>query len=163
MTPLKIYIARETAIGSVINFVIGSAFFLAIFRGQAEPQVWGPQGLVLDCLPQGFMIGLMSVIPAMLITRRRADRGLSFAPAPAARGVLPKGVFARGFIVALATMACLVATAAALAWVTGAQTVPFWPAFALKALPGLLAPWIIIPPAILVALSNPPRSPSIPA
>lgn len=163
MTPLNTYIARETAIGSMINFVIGSAFFLMIFKGQAEPQVWGPGGLVLDCVPQGFMIGLMSIIPAMLITRRRVDRGLSFAPAPAARGALPRGVFKRGLVVALATMAGLVAAAAALAWMTGAQTVPFWPAFALKALPGLLAPWIIIPPAILVALSDPPRSPSIQA
>ena len=163
MTPLKIYIARETAIGTAINFVIGSAFFLMIFRGQTELQVWGPRGLILDCVPQGFMIGLMSIIPAMLITRRRVDRGLSFGPAPAALGLLPRGVFKRGLVVALSTMASLVAAAAALAWVTGVDTVPFWPAFALKALPGLLAPWVIIPPAILVALSNSPQSPSIPA
>lgn len=162
VTPLNAYIARETAIGSVINLVIGSAFFLMLFRGQAEPQVWGPGGLILDCLPQGFMIGLMSVIPAMLITRKRVGAGLVLATAPATRALLPRGILARGLVVALATMVCLVAAAAALAWLSGVQSVPFWPAFALKALPGLLAPCLIIPPAIKVALSDRPRSPSIP-
>lgn len=163
MTPLNAYIVRETAIGSVINVVIGAAFFLMIFRGQADLPVWGPGGLILDCLPQGFMIGLMSVIPAMLITRKRVGRGLALTTSPTTRALLPRGVFARGLLVAFVTMVCLVASAAALAWLSGVQSVSFWPAFALKALPGLLAPCIIIPPAIRVALSDRPRSSSIPS
>ena len=41
-SPLNAYVARESAIGSVINLVIGSAFFLLVFRGQSDPVVWGP-------------------------------------------------------------------------------------------------------------------------
>jgi hypothetical protein len=156
MTDLKTYIARESAIGSVINIAIGSAFFLVLFRGQTDPQVWGPGGLILDCLPQGFMIGLMSIIPSMLITRKRLRSGQPMPSAPTVRTFLPRGVFLRGLAVALASMAGLVALAAALASITGVQTLPFWPAFALKALPGLIIPWIVTPPAIRVVLSSTP-------
>lgn len=162
MKALNAYIARESAIGSAINFVIGSAFFLGIFHGQAAPQVWGAGGLILDCLPQGFMIGLMSIIPAMLITRKRAQSGLSLADSASTRTRLPQGVFARGFLVAVMTMISLVAIAAGLAWVTGTSAIPFWPAFVLKAVPGLLVPWIVIPPAIRVALRT-ARSPVVSA
>ena len=162
MTPLKAYLARECAIGSVINVVIGSAFFLVIFSGQTAPQVWGGRGLIVDCLPQGFMIGLMSIIPAMLITRKRALNGLSLPVSPSPRPLLPRGIAARGILVALVTMVSLVGVAAGLALATGVTTVPFWPAFVLKAIPGLLVPWIVIPSAIKAALLVAP-SPASPA
>ena len=152
MTDLKTYIARESALGSVINLVIGSAFFLIVFQGQADPRVWGAGGLILDCLPQGFMIGLMSIVPAMLITRKRVRAGLSFGPVTS-RKILPRGVFARGVVVALASLAGLMAIAVALASATGVESVPFWPAFVLKALPGLIVPWIVTPSAIRAVLA----------
>ena len=106
------------------------------------------------------MIGLMSIIPAMLITRMRVAKGLSLpVPAPT-RTLLPSSPFLRGFLVALASMVSLVGVAAALAWATGAQSLPFWPAFVLKALPGIAIPWIVCPSAIKVALS--PRAVPVP-
>ena len=160
MGQLNAYIARESAIGSVINLVIGSAFFLVVFRGQSDPAVWGPGGLILDCVPQGFMIGLMSIIPAMLITRMRVAKGLSLPVPSPTRTVLPSNPFLRGILVALASMVCLVGVAAALAWATGAQSLPFWPAFVLKALPGIAVPWIVCSSAIKVALA--PRAAPVP-
>lgn len=160
MTDLKTYIARESTIGSIINLAIGSAFYLAVFRGQTDPAVWGAKGLIVDCLPQGFMVGLMSIIPAMLITRKRVNAGLHI-PTDMPGGWLPRNVFARGVVVALATMVGLVAIAAGLAAATGVQSLPFWTGFALKALPGLIVPWIVIPPAIRVALAQAPSTPLV--
>jgi len=157
MTDLKTYIARESAIGSIINLAIGSAFYLVVFRGQTDPAIWGAKGLIVDCLPQGFMIGLMSIIPAMLITRKRVNAGLTI-PTEMPKGWLPKGVFARGVVVALCSMVGLVAIAAGLAAATGTQSLPFWTGFALKALPGIIVPWIVIPPAIRVVLAQGPTA-----
>jgi hypothetical protein len=159
MTELKTYIARESTIGSIINLAIGSVFYLVVFRGQSDPAIWGGQGLIVDCLPQGFMVGLMSIIPAMLITRKRVNAGLDI-PTDMPGGWLPKNVFARGVVVALASMIGLVAIAAGFAAATGVQSMPFWTGFVLKALPGLIVPWIVIPPAIRVVLAQGPASSS---
>ncbi|MDB5438686.1 MAG: hypothetical protein JWM33_1113 [Caulobacteraceae bacterium] len=95
MTPTQTYLARETAISAVINTVLTAAFFFLVFHGQTAPMVWGARGLVVDCLPQGFMVGLMSVLPAMLITRKRAaGGGLNHV---ARRGKLPTGLWARAW------------------------------------------------------------------
>lgn len=157
MTDLKTYLARESTIGSIINLVIGSVFYLVVFRGQTDPAVWGPKGLIVDCLPQGFMIGLMSIVPAMLITRKRVNAGLQI-PTEAPSGWLPKGPFARGVCVALLTMVALVAIAVGLALATGVQSLPFWIGFALKSLPGLIVPWIVTPPALRVVLAGGPSA-----
>ncbi|MFN6980732.1 MAG: hypothetical protein ACK4NU_02265 [Brevundimonas sp.] len=153
MSSLKSYIVRETAIGAAINLAISTAFFFGLFGGQAEPLVWGAKGLIVDCVPQGFMIGLMSIIPAMLITSKRAKAGLHF-DLPSRHSVLPRNVFVRGLTVAVLSMITLVAAAAGLAFITGAQSVPFWLAFGLKCLPALVIPAVVIPPALVVALGK---------
>lgn len=154
MPERKSYLVRETAIGAVINLAIGTAFFFGIFGGQTEPQVWGAKGLIVDCVPQGFMIGLMSIIPAMLITSKRVKAGLYFDDLSAGRDFLPRNVFVRGVTVAVLSMIALVAVAAGLALATGVQSLPFWVAFGLKCLPALVIPAIVIPPALVVALGG---------
>lgn len=154
MASFKSYAARETAIGVVINLAIGTAFFFGLFGGQTAPAVWGSKGLIMDCVPQGFMIGLMSIIPAMLITSKRVKSGLSFADLPSGKTVLPRNVFVRGLCVAALSMVCLVAVAAGLALATGVDSLPFWPAYALKCLPAFVISAIVIPPALVVAIRN---------
>lgn len=152
MTSFNAYALRETAIGMAINLAIGTAFFFGLFGGQAEPQVCGGKGLIIDCVPQGFMIGLMSIIPAMLITSKRAKAGLRFDHLPSSKGVLPRNVFGRGLTVALLSMVTLVAVAAGLALATGVQSLPFWLAYGLKCLPAVVISALVIPPALVVAL-----------
>lgn len=163
MSAFKAYAARESALGSVINLTIGSAFFLVLFQGQTAPSVWGGQGLIVDCIPQGFMIGLMSIVPTMLITRQRALKGLAPPAGPSSKAILPRSVLGRGIVVALMTMISLVGLAAVLAWATGTTSLPFWPAFALKAVPGLVIPWIVTPPAIRAVLLAHSQSQARPA
>lgn len=59
----------------VINIGIATAFFLALLHGQSRIALWGAGGIVFDCLPQGFTVGLMSVLPPSLITMSRIKKG----------------------------------------------------------------------------------------
>lgn len=154
MSSFKAYARREAAIGVLINLAIGSAFFFGVFGGQAAPAVWGAKGLIVDCLPQGFMVGLMSIIPAMLITTKRARSGLSFQDLPANKTALPRNIFLRGVATAVLSLIGLVAVAAGLAAATGVQSLPFWVAFGLKSLPALVISSLVIPPALAVAFHD---------
>ncbi len=151
MTPLKTYVVRETAISAVINSVLTVAFFFAAFHGQSAPQVWGARGLVVDCLPQGFMVGLMSVVPAMLLTRMRLKKGQVAPLAPS--GFLPKRIVTRSLVVAPMTMIGLVVVAVVLAKLTGATSVAFGAALALKIAASAILSLIATPSAIRAALA----------
>ena len=150
---LKSYVIRETAVGWIINGVINAGFYFAVFHGREAPSTWGTRGLVLDCVPQRIMIGLMSVIVPTLLTRRAASKGhLSYgAPVfPAAKNLLLVGIAG-----SFTGLAAITGSAALLALVTGAENVPFGLALALKVAAVCLLPWVLTPLAIQAALSPP--------
>jgi hypothetical protein len=64
-------IARETAIGVVINTLFSVGFFLLVF-GRHGPVAMG--AMAADFLPQTFMVVLMGTLVPSLILRRRAGR-----------------------------------------------------------------------------------------
>lgn len=148
----RTYIVRETAISAVINIVIGVLFYLALFSGSDPVPLWGRAGLVIDCLPQGFMVGLMSVLPPGLITRARIRKGTIDPSAPSALPGL-RAILLRGLAMALASAIGLAALAALLATLSGVTTVPFASGLIAKALAGGLVAIIVTPPALRAILA----------
>ena len=151
MTPLSTYLVRETAISAAINCAITVGFFFAVFHGQAHPAVWGAKGLVVDCLPQGFMVGLMSTVPAMLLTRKRLAAGQVAPLEPMGRP--PRRILTRSLVVAPVSMIALTVVAAAAAKATGSASLPFGPALALKLAASAIISIIVTPGAICAALA----------
>lgn len=66
------YIALETAISIVINMAITIGFFLLVFRGV---QHLTTHALLIDAIPQSFMIALMGTLVPAWLTRQRIHRG----------------------------------------------------------------------------------------
>lgn len=152
----KTYIIRETLIGSAINGAISAGFYLAVFHGQLAPAVWGGKGLVVDGLPQGFMIGLMSVLVPTLLARKAVADGKLERTGQGAGA--PPNVVVRVLLGALAGLAIITGFSALLGLVTGAETVAFGTGLALKVAAGILLPWALTPAAIKVVLTDPVRA-----
>lgn len=150
----RAYIRKETAISAVINIAIGAAFFILLFRGQANVPLWGTSGLILDCVPQGFMVGLMSVLPPCLITRHRLRNGL-VAPISGSMPRLPRSLLLRALMMAVLTLAALTALAALLASAFDVKSLPFTLALVLKALVGGVVALLVTPPALRAELTAP--------
>lgn len=107
------YIAIEATIGAVISGVLSLAFCFLIFGGMRQVPVSGAPGLLIDALPQSFMIALMATIVPTLLTRSRVQRG-TVAPREAATRIIPKNVLLRSLLVATAVAAAAVMLAALL-------------------------------------------------
>ena len=69
------YIAREAAISAIINGAISAAFFFLIHGGADAVPFRGPDGLVLDALPQSFMVAFMGTLVPGLLARRATAAG----------------------------------------------------------------------------------------
>lgn len=124
------HIQRESAIGLAINAALSALFFFLVFGRGGPVPVWGADGLIADCLPQGFMVGLMSsAVPGMLAARQRRHGRLAALPGRA-RG--PQGLILRSLMFAAASAAVLVVLAAGLATAMGDTVVAWWPALAMK-------------------------------
>jgi hypothetical protein len=147
MPDRRAYIRRETAISAAINVGISMIFFLALFRQFVSVPVWGGHGLIADCLPQGFMVGLMSVLPPGFITRARIRRSKMQGCA-----ATPRQLQFHGLVTGLGAMLCLTALAAALALISGAAHLAFWPGLLLKAAAGGIVATIATPLALRAQL-----------
>jgi len=144
------FLARETAISVVINAALSAGFCWLIFGGKSVVPIWGVQGLVVDYLPQGFMIGLMGVLVPGLLARRAqvAGRfgGSLIVPGPIS------AVVKRALIVAAAGAALATAMAAVGFALWGRQYLPVTGAMLLKIAGGALLALIVTPPAIRAAI-----------
>jgi hypothetical protein len=69
------YIAREAAVSAIINGAISAAFFFLIHGGADAVPFRGPDGLVLDALPQSFMVAFMGTLVPGLLARRAMAAG----------------------------------------------------------------------------------------
>lgn len=118
----------EAAIAAAISAVLSGAFVALIFGGRAQVLVAGSGGLIVDALPQTFMIALMSSLVPTLSTRRRLARGLVQPLHAATRW--PRRIAVR--VLTIAVGATLLA--GALHSVLLPLTPPFWPLPAVLAL-----------------------------
>jgi hypothetical protein len=94
----RAYVRKETAIGVAINAALSALFCVALFAGREAIPVGD---IVLDALPQSFMIALMATIVPTAITRKRLRTG-TIAPLAGGGGPLPANLALRGLLVAAA-------------------------------------------------------------
>jgi hypothetical protein len=91
------YLATEVLIGAAINGVLSAAFVLLVFGGQSRVAA---ADLVMDALPQSFMVALMSAVVPTLLTRKRV-RGGVVPPLSPMISWLPRNVGVRAICTAL--------------------------------------------------------------
>lgn len=115
MTPAhRRYLATEIAVAVVINALLSLIFVVAVFGGRTEIPLWGRHGLLIDAVPQGFMVALMScMVPSVLTRRRRATGVIGSLPSAF---LLPGSLLVRSLLIA--------AAAAAVSWALQAALLP---------------------------------------
>lgn len=97
------YLLAETVIAAVINAVLSVAFFFLVFGRAATVPVAGAGGLIVDALPQSFMVAAMSTMVPTLLTRRRVAAG-KIGPLPSGPR-LPRHGLMRALAVGMAVAA----------------------------------------------------------
>jgi hypothetical protein len=145
------YLTIETAVSGIVNAVLSIIFFFIVF-GKAEViPVDGNPGLVVDALPQTFMVVFMTTLVQTLLTRQRLKKGQ--LEALDGRGApLPANLFVRALVIA--GLAVLVAGVLH-ALLLPALTPPEWPFLtaliykgAYGALVGMAVSRLILPAAL---------------
>jgi hypothetical protein len=145
---------REALIAAGINMVIGTAVTCFMFGRLVHVPVWGAGGLVVDTIPS-------TLVPVAMMTLGLSSgmrRGIKSGKVPqlpagfrrwALIEMLPANLILRSLTLALAAAAIAVPLTALGYWATGAVTLPFGRALALKlvqfALEGLaLGPVVVL-------------------
>ena len=149
------YILAETAISTVINAAISAGFAFLVFGGRADIRLWGPGGLAVDFAPQSFMIAMMSVLVPTALTRRRIRTGL-LRPGGGSPSRLPRNLFVRALLVALAATAILGGIAVVILAAAWSGPIGFAAALPLKIVYGAAVAAIVTPLALKAALLDPP-------
>jgi hypothetical protein len=128
---IRRHIAREALISGIISGAISVAFVFLVFLGPREVPVWGVRGLVTDCIPQGFMIGLMGALVPSLLARRSLSAGrLPIGHSP---DLLLLRIVRGALLSAVASAAALTGAAAAVLAIGGWNRIEFIAALVLKA------------------------------
>lgn len=68
------YVRNETLIAMLINSLLSAIFTLLVFGRREAIALWDVDGLALDFVPQTFLITLMTVVAATLLTRKRVHQ-----------------------------------------------------------------------------------------
>lgn len=80
MDKLVRHVAREARISAAINGAISAAFFWLAFGGSTTIHFWGGAGLLVDAIPQSFMVAVMGTLVPGLLARVAIGRGALQAP-----------------------------------------------------------------------------------
>jgi hypothetical protein len=115
-----VYIAREAAISAAVNGAISAAFFFLLHRGADAVPFKGPGGLILDALPQSFMVAFMGALVPGLLARRAMAAGKLGAKL----GIEAAGVVRLAVVGALLCAAAGVALVLAIALLVGSPGLP---------------------------------------
>lgn len=148
------YIAKETRVSFLANFLVNSVVVWLIFQGRSEVSLFGGGGVAIDFIPQLAAIAFIgSVVPA-LITRSRLKRGKVGAEGEAAPMSL--AALVRNSV---RTAACVMLALGAASTVILAAVWPgpytFAQVFAIKSIVACIVPFITTPLAIGWVLSTP--------
>lgn len=155
------YIRVETAISVGINSVLSAVAFLIVFGAEGPVPIWGAGGLVLDGLPQGFMIALMGTLVPGLLTARRLRSG-TVEPVPAISDSLaarlPKNLVALALTLAVVTALVGTAVFALACLLTARAQVESWTlALIVKIAFGAILALVVTPIGLRAALARPLR------
>ena len=146
------YIRRETAISIGINSVLSLSFFALLFHGLTDVELGRREGLIMDCLPQGFVIGLMSTLVPGLLTVRRLAAGRTGSDVQVRH--FPGMLLVLALGVAIGAAAIGTVMVAAIAMAAEVVSVAFTAAAVLKVLYGGLLAAVVTPPVIRAALNQ---------
>ncbi|MFV0436510.1 MAG: hypothetical protein ACK5PS_03845 [Desulfopila sp.] len=141
------YIVKETLISSIINALFSIAFFVGMFRHEAELLLGGTSGLTRDFLPQAFFVGLFAALPASLVTAKRI-RDNRLAPGGKMKSILPRSLPLRVLCLTLASTALFGGCMVALLSLLEPITLGFFPALLMKAVYGVVISCAITPLAV---------------
>ena len=156
------YVAHETGISIVINMAISAAFVWIVFGGAAAVPVSGTRGLLVDFLPQTFMIALMGSLVPSALTRKRV-RGQRRRGQPGRDEIaggapflpwLPRSLLVRSILIALAALPILAGPAMLLLWSVQHAPVTIWVVLVLKIAYGALVAAVVTPLAVRAVLGE---------
>ncbi|QSR19327.1 hypothetical protein [Novosphingobium sp. KA1] len=115
------YLAAETAIALIMSIAMSLLAALAIFGGSQSIAIKGMDGLCFDMVVQSFMVALMIVLAATILTRRRRRRGIRIEAAPMPLRLPFKNAIARAVSAAVTSAAVFGGAGALLVWTIGAE------------------------------------------
>jgi hypothetical protein len=147
------YIAVETAISVAINGAISALMAWLVFGGRDRIPLGGGSGVLLDFVPQTFMIALMAVLVPTLITRNRVRAGrIGLGSPPRLR--LPGNLLLRALAVALSATLIVGGSAALLMYGLHPDMIAFHPLLWLKIVYGMGLALLVTPIALAQALAD---------
>lgn len=142
------YVRKQTTISIVISMAFSAAFFLLIFRTAGPVEIWEPDFLAFDFLPQSVMASLMAALMPALQTRAAMTRGELLGQVPTI-----KSVVLRAFMFALLGFG-LAGIVIAILQVSGIAVLAWGTAFVIKVIYGGLLGIVITPLAVRAVLGS---------
>lgn len=142
------YVRKQTLISMIISMAFSAAFFLLIFRNAGPVEVWEPDFLAFDFLPQSGIASLMAALVPALQTRTAIARGQLPGNVPTIRSVV-----VRAFAFALLGLG-LAGMVIAVLKASGTSVFPWETAFAIKVGYGAFLGLFITPWAVRAALRS---------
>lgn len=146
------YIRRETLVSMVINGVFSLVFFLIIFGRAPAIPLWGVGNWVFDCLPQSFMIALMSTLVPGALTAKRLRTGQLQASPQKSR--LPRSLVLRALLLSIAAALIGTAVVAAIALASGVTVLDRTTAMVIKIIYGIVLAALVTPIGLSSALAG---------
>ena len=153
------YIARETAISTVINVLLSLVFAAAVARGRTTIPLWGAQGIAVDFIPQTFMMMFAMTLVVTILARKRL-RTAQIAPRPTKGGSLsarlPQNAVVRALVVGLVLASVMCPLCAGVLHILGIDGLSAGSFIAMKALYGAVVTLAVAPAIVSAALVLPP-------
>jgi hypothetical protein len=144
------YVAVETSIGVVIGIALSALFYWLLFAGVDRVR-W--EYLLLDAVPQSFMLTFMTVLVPTFITRRRIARG-KIAPIDQAVIRLPSNFLFRALMVAGLAVVPGVLTTGVFLMLFASDGLAYPAALWFKMLYGALLALLVAPIGLQAALAD---------
>lgn len=149
----KRYVAVETAVGVVLNIVVGALFVWLMFGGRARVGLWGADGLAFDLVPTVFMITLMTTVALTLITRARIRKG-AVPPMRDSGRPIPGIVPLRALLFALVATVAIVPLSVAILWLVWRGDWSFGAVMGFKIAYCAVLGLLVTPPILRAALRD---------
>lgn len=137
------HIRRETIISVILNMVIGAGAVTLIMGTQGPVPVGGPDGFILDLIPQSFMIALMITLIPGLITERKLAAGKVTHLRGTSR--LPRRILPRALLMAVICGGIAGVIALVVGRLAGDTMISWWLAFTIMVSAAALVALIVTP------------------
>ncbi len=151
------YLIRETVVSILIGIVMSDLITWLIFHKMAVVPTWGPHGLVLDTVPQTFVMTAMCVLAPSLLTHKRHGQGLCtdlvvLHGHAVARAPTRIGILFRALVFAVGAVVIGVAATAAMLVIAFPSGIPFAILMLYRAIYGAVVGLCVTPIAITFVL-----------